>query len=200
MIKDFDTFVNEELNLANWGRKSDELYDKIILKVKSFIRYPVIKYIEKKIEKVSDIKKLKIMAEVANKIDKGFSPINNLKIGAFLFGTFATLDFLKTIEINYIELYIIFIVFAIYTKMSKEYRLLAKEYYRKIKEEYIKKYLNHSIDRNAVKDIDPYGEDTWYPEDAYVNYADEKRYKKKYKFTEDMPFLGLRDKKDVEPE
>jgi hypothetical protein len=87
------------------------------------------------------------------------------------------------------------IAIVAYSSLNKEYRLLAKKHYKKIK----KKFLDN-IDRVVNDKDDPYGEEQWYDEeDDTVARADAIRYNKRFKHLEDMPFFGLHRRKDVEP-
>jgi len=188
MITKFDIYINEKINWGKIGDKADCFVDKI----SEFISWPIIKYTEKKVKNLSDEEKLIAIAKISNNIDKLFSPVKNLLFYTIL----ASLAISKEIFISpvtYKEVYILFLVWILYTSLSKRYRLEAKSLYKKIKDFYVEKYFHEE------KKEDPYGEEDWYNEMDIITKANQIRYNKKYKHTENIPFIGLRDKKDIEP-
>lgn len=194
MIKTFDEFLNEKINWGKIGDKADELTDRFI----GLLDYPIIKYIERKVKNLSDEEKLMKIAEISNKIDKIFSPMKNLWFTmstsfGFVFATFIPKIFFK-FSITEKYAYIYLLSFVIYTSLSKKYRLLAKQEYKKIKDVYTDKYLNRD-----PRHVDPYGEEDWNDNDEIISRANNIRYDKKYKDAEDVPFIGLRHNKDINP-
>lgn len=192
MITKFENYVNEEFEFKSDDFLTgigDKFSDKLFSKMKYSIHYPLLKYIERKVSKLSDEEKLNTIGKIAHNLDLIFSPLNSLIAG--LLGSLGLLVF-TGMQVSDTECYIYFVCWFLYAKMSKEYRLLAKKSYQKIKNEYIEKY---QINKN--QEDDPYEEEEW--EDDNISTSDKFRYKNK-KFLsiyEDMPLIGLRKNKDV---
>jgi hypothetical protein len=92
--------------------------------------------------------------------------------------------------------------FYCYITLTKKYRMLAKDYYRKIRAAYV-----NSKKINKIND-DPYGEENWGDELEIVAKANKIRYHRgkllggANEFWEEyMPFFGVgKDKADVRPD
>jgi hypothetical protein len=187
MIVNFDEFINEELNFKQ--------------KIKDVVNYPIIKYIERKTKDMTDEEKLQKIAEIARKIDRIFSAPNSFHLIYILAGIYTPIG-LKYVtgdeDINYI--FLIFVVTHIlYNSLSKRYRLLAKDSYAKIRNEYVKKFIKPS-------ENDPYGEEHWDEEEEDVlRRSDDIRYRvikngfyrAFTKIMDDYPYIGLGKKRDI---
>jgi len=184
------------VNIKDALNKSDQFILDLPNKIEKILSYPIIRYTEKQIKNLSDEEKLLFIAKMSNNIDKVFSPMKNFIFGALaslsliIFREFITLNSTNT---SFSDLYLYFVCLWVYTNMSKKYRLIAKNMFKKIKSTYMEKYKNDVEN----KDIDPYGEEDWEIEDDVISKANKIRYDKPYTELEKMPFFGLRNKRDV---
>lgn len=164
-------------------------------KISRVIDWPIVKYIEKKTKNLTEEEKLMKIAQIANTLDRWFSPFNSLVGGMIFFGigSINALLHLKTAPPGMLEVYGLLIATVAYSSLNKEYRLLAKKNYRKIRKEFIE-----NIDK--IENVaDPYGEEQWYDEEDIIARADATRYNKRFKHLEDMPYIGLHHRKDINP-
>lgn len=194
MIVKFDEYINESI-----GEKLDQYTLRFQNKLRELINYPILKYTKRKIKNLSDKEKLLVISKISNNLDRIFSPMkNNILVGVLaLMG--ASLGIAKEMEVTWTSLYLYFIFICAYTYMSKKYRLLAKDMFKYIKNEYIKKYNLNNWNDNIHLEIDPLGEEDWAEDDDIISQANKIRYNKQYTELEDMPYIGLGNKKDIEP-
>jgi hypothetical protein len=162
----FYDFVNEEFQFKSSDlydkREKGKIYDPLLSKLRYILHYPILKIIEKKVQNLSDDEKLNYIAEISN---------------------------LLKIDMN--MLYVFFVVSYMYSSINKEYRLLAKNIYKKIKKEYTEKYLKD------MELIDPLGEEQW--EDDTLSKSNNIRYRSKRRIDKDFenfPIIGLHDNAD----
>jgi uncharacterized membrane protein len=192
MIYRFDEYIKEEFDFFDDVVMFPIKYKK---KIQKIIDWPVVKYIERKTKNLTEEEKILKIAKIANTLDKWFSPFNSV-VGAAVFSGISAVNammHIKTQPVGMIEIYAMLTAIAAYGSLNKEYRLLAKKNYQKIKKVFID---------NANKignDNDPYGEEQWFDEDNTIARADAIRYNKRFKHLEDMPWFGLHSKKDVMP-
>jgi hypothetical protein len=212
MVTKFEDYINEEFQfkssdlrkynkgdrwIGNNGHgaprlKIGKITDPLFSKIRYLLHYPILKYIENKVDKLSDEEKLKYLAEFSRKLDLYFSPMNSLSFMGLFSGILSVLGLFKLLDVDWNVLYIYCVTSYMYSSLNKEYRLLAKNIYKKIRNEYTEKYLK-DMELN-----DPLGEEQW--EDNTLNKANDIRYKKKRNFLgdlEDFPMIGLHDKKDI---
>lgn len=186
MITQFDEYIKEEFK-----RRDNSIVNYLANKLKVTVNYPVVKYIERKIKNLSDEEKLMKIAKISNDLDRIFSPQSVALLGALISGI---AFFIPGASKSHITIYIILTVVLLFNSLSKNYRLLAKDYFKKIKDAYIEKYLPE----NKAKEFDVYGEEDWGDDDEIISNANKIRYDKKYfSFYEDVPLFGLGHRKDV---
>lgn len=184
MITRYEEFINEEFNFIETSKKILKKIDDMAISV---VDRRVAKYIQKKVEGMTDEEKLLEISKISDKISNKYFSLKN----SFLFLGLSSLSMLATelpgfYQWKWNDMYVWFFVNFLYIKLNKKFRIVARDNYEKIREEYIKKYGKQNIE------VDPFSEEEWHEKDSAISKSDHIMHRNRNNL-EDFPFFGTGD-------